>query len=598
MANVNSSSFTINVNRSTAGELGTNGRVQSTIVVYKGSQRLSPVSSTPTTGQFKVTISSQDGCSASIKENDTVYVNSMSSTNATITLNINVENAVNFQKNINLVKSISNEEISNIESRVSVAEQKITEDAITNVVSKKFYTKDQTNTQISSKVSTVQQTVDSWGVRISQNETDISSLKLTDEQFSVKIGGKADKSNIISMINASTEGITISSSKVNISGFVTFSDLSTSGRTTINGGNITTGYISGNRIKGGIITATEEINFEGGARIFGTTGDYGAGLTISAGGFSFSGGTTNFLGGNWYMSDGNLTIEKGNLTIEKGGLTCNGIIGTSLSVNGASSLNGNMSNTGTAWLTTVDISGSTTAKGISCTSLSSSGNVGVSGNLTVSGIIYGKNNISLDRSSLYCPLGTATRDYLRFGKHILSSDSSYGMILTNTAGAWTTVRCGSVIANGTTLSSDKRLKTDIKYVNLDTQAIGENKLEAPNVNITTEDMHSFIETLPIASYRLKSDVKEGVDKTHYGFIAQDILYTKVGSELVEYDRIEIEPPVLDEEGNVLTEGVYQDEGLKYSENKFIAFICGALQEEIKQRKELEAKVLELEEKIK
>lgn len=248
MANVNSSNFTINVNRSTSGELGTNGRVQSTIVVYKGSQRLSPVSSTPTTGQFKVTISSQDGCSASIKENDTVYVNSMSSTNATITLNINVENAVNFQKNINLVKSISNEEISNIETRVSVAEQKITEDAITNVVSKKFYTKDQTNTQISSKVSTVQQTVDSWGVRISQNETDISSLKLTDEQFSVEIGGKADKSNIISMINASTEGITISSSKVNISGFVTFSDLSTSGRTTINGANITTGYVKGTRI--------------------------------------------------------------------------------------------------------------------------------------------------------------------------------------------------------------------------------------------------------------------------------------------------------------------------------------------------------------
>lgn len=248
MANVNSSNFTINVNRSTSGELGTNGRVQSTIVVYKGSQRLSPVSSTPTTGQFKVTISSQDGCSASIKENDTVYVNSMSSTNATITLNINVENAVNFQKNINLVKSISNEEISNIESRVSVAEQKITEDAITNVVSKKFYTKDQTNTQISSKVSTVQQTVDSWGVKISQNETDISSLKLTDKQFSVEIGGKADKSNIISMINASTEGITISSSKVNISGFVTFSDLSNSGSTTINGGNITTGYVKGTRI--------------------------------------------------------------------------------------------------------------------------------------------------------------------------------------------------------------------------------------------------------------------------------------------------------------------------------------------------------------
>ena len=45
----------------------------------------------------------------------------------------------------------------------------------------------------------------------------------------------------------SPETIKINASKINISGFVTFSDLSTSGYTTINGSNITTGTINGTR---------------------------------------------------------------------------------------------------------------------------------------------------------------------------------------------------------------------------------------------------------------------------------------------------------------------------------------------------------------
>ena len=43
--------------------------------------------------------------------------------------------------------------------------------------------------------------------------------------------------------------------KIDISGYVTFTDLKTSGSTTINGDNITTGYISANRISGGTIDA-------------------------------------------------------------------------------------------------------------------------------------------------------------------------------------------------------------------------------------------------------------------------------------------------------------------------------------------------------
>ena len=137
----------------------------------------------------------------------------------------------------------------------------------------------------------------------------------------------------------------------------------------------------------------------------------------------------------------------------------------------------------------------------------------------------------------------------------------------------------TLYVNGNYVTSDETLKTDIKYVNMDTQELTEDGLMSPNVNITTSDMHQFIETLPMVSYRLTEDVEKGEDNTYYGFLAQEILYTKVGSELIQTPN--------DKEKELI------GDKLRYSENKFIAFICGALQEEIKQRKALERQLNDL-----
>ena len=161
---------------------------------------------------------------------------------------------------------------------------------------------------------------------------------------------------------------------IDLSGKVSFSDLSTSGRTTINGGNITTGTInaskakitninasnintgslsaslitagtldaskitvknlsassitsgtfSGDRISGGTISAANEINFNGGARIFGNTGAYDAGLTISAQAYSFNSGDASFqssisaCGGSLKLNRGSMYIPiySGNETLD------------------------------------------------------------------------------------------------------------------------------------------------------------------------------------------------------------------------------------------------------------------------------------------
>lgn len=316
MSYVNSNNFSINVNRdSSASELGENGRVQSTITVYKGDTQLTPVSTSPTEGQFRVLISKTQGCTASIKNLDTVYVNDFTKETGTITLNINVEGKAAFVKNINLIKSVATETIEEIEKRVKIAEQNITEDAIVNMIKEEFYTKGETI----SKMSLVEQTIDSWGVRIVENEKDISSLKLTSDEFEVAIGSKADSGNIISMINASTEGITISSSKVGIVGYVTFSDLYSSGTTVINGDNITTGKIRGREI---ISTESDSVArvtmFDDGLRFYSPTMQAGKICFDSNGEGTDEGASDRFLIESWngyalkLLSAGDMSISAKN----------------------------------------------------------------------------------------------------------------------------------------------------------------------------------------------------------------------------------------------------------------------------------------------
>ena len=334
-------------------------------------------------------------------------------------------------------------------------------------------------------VKTVEGSIEGMEESITVVEEYVTQLELRADQFDVTVRSKADSSNIISTINASREGIKISSEKVNITGMVTFEDLSGEGKSVINGSNIT----------GGTISAANEINFVGGARIFGNNGQYNAGLYISASQFSFTGASQSFMNGNWNVSG-------------------------KLVVNSASSF--------------ANIS----ASRVEASAVASSG--GVSG----------------------------TNGYFTGG------------VQCNTLSCDDTAWIGSAYISGSWVTSDRRLKTDIRYVDDDMQSIGESGWMSPNVNIHKSDMLEFIETLPIVSYRYKSDVFNEEDITHYGIITQDVLYTKVGSELVK---------VMYTNGRISDEDGY----MGYSPEKLMIFMCGALQEEIKARKALEDRVNKL-----
>lgn len=114
----------------------------------------------------------------------------------------------------------------------------------------------QVDKKIDNSVSTLQsqitQTAGSISSEVSRIETKFdgttSTLSSQIQQTEKDIELKVSKDEIISAINLSTEGVDISSDKINLNGYVTVNDLSGNGTTTINGSNITTGTISADRI--------------------------------------------------------------------------------------------------------------------------------------------------------------------------------------------------------------------------------------------------------------------------------------------------------------------------------------------------------------
>lgn len=374
---------------------------------------------------------------------------------------------------------------------------------------------------------------DEISTRVENAEGSISSITQRADSIELKVDAKVDSDSIISSINMSREGIKISADKIAITGVVTFDDLKTPGATTISGSNITSGKITGTRLQTAELTSTTGVAIEtnsvkiGSASLFFNKGRFDIQCSQNIAVASL--GNITIMPGlrqdGTSTDTGQVNIPEALLNVQRLTVVNNATVYGALSVSGK--------------LSCGSFSPSSVSTGsVSCSSVSSTG--------TVTGYDV-----------------KATRNM-----SCVDMAASGNISVSNTA--W----IKTLYVNGTAVTSDARLKTDIKYVDSDMQTIGDSGWMAPNVNINKSDMFEFIEALPIASYRYKEDVDKGVDETHYGFIVQDVVYTKVGSELVK---------VLDEDKQVGDEG----DIMGYSPEKLMVFMCGALQEEIKARKALE-----------
>lgn len=97
----------------------------------------------------------------------------------------------------------------------------------------------------------VEQTVEGMETRVTAAEGGVSTLTQRCDGIDLTVSEKLDNDgdDVIAAINIAKGEVKISANKVNIEGeFVTFDDLSESGKTTINGANIKTGTINANRL--------------------------------------------------------------------------------------------------------------------------------------------------------------------------------------------------------------------------------------------------------------------------------------------------------------------------------------------------------------
>ena len=123
--------------------------------------------------------------------------------------------------------------------------------------------------ELASDISTITQTVDNISTRIDTVEGNYSTINQTVNEISLEVGNKADADGgaLISLINADTSTAKISADKITLEGEVSFikkgdnvseltndkgylvgDDLGATGTTVIDGGRITTGIISANRL--------------------------------------------------------------------------------------------------------------------------------------------------------------------------------------------------------------------------------------------------------------------------------------------------------------------------------------------------------------
>lgn len=97
-----------------------------------------------------------------------------------------------------------------------------------------------------------------------EEETLRSQINQTAGSISLSVDN-GDSASVLSLSYTDTDGhvITLASETIEMTGLVKFTDLSTSGSTTINGDNITTGHLSASRISGGTLTLGGSNNTNG-----------------------------------------------------------------------------------------------------------------------------------------------------------------------------------------------------------------------------------------------------------------------------------------------------------------------------------------------
>lgn len=180
-----------------------------------------------------------------------------------------------------------------------------------NIYTSQFATKVELNSSITQTSKNINLSVDEKLSNYSTTTQMNAAIDIKANEINQVVSKKVGNDEVISRINQTPESITINANKLNLNGYVTVSDLSTSGKTTINGSNITTGTIDALKVNVTNVVA-KSVAAE---NITGTTI---SGKTISGG--TITGTTVNTNNGKiagWDLSTDGFT--NGTVFIRKNG---------------------------------------------------------------------------------------------------------------------------------------------------------------------------------------------------------------------------------------------------------------------------------------
>ena len=455
------------------------------------------------------------------------------------------------------------------ETRLATAEQKITPSAITNVVQSAEFVKNmdgKINTN-ASNISKVEQTANSITNRVEALDGKYTEIKQT------------------------VDGI-------DVTGKVSFSDLSTAGRTTIHGGNIKANTLAINSISSNnanpiiklfdncSIDATAK-NEQGKGNAIRLKMDNENYIKVTQSGYGVNGeyfGAHTAIFSSLYPNH-EVMIFQGNQHWGKI-WTTQGTIST----HGNNVYYGRNGDTTDARL----------AKATEVDSVSTTANNALSKANSAYNLANGKANSSHSHSGETwgtLNLGNLYTNYLNYKD---GSTTNWAIISTgHLAPRATNIWLGSAnhsrwggcfLVNSPNVSSDARLKENIQY--LEDNEINTVGSEAKGKGALTQaKLYDFIKNdFKLAEYDYIVDVAslasedeeyiEDIRKMNnhkIGFIAQDIVDTEVGSQIITQSTA--------------------DGMLGYDTGNLTAVIAGALKEEIKRREELEVKCADLEDRL-
>ena len=164
----------------------------------------------------------------------------------------------NLSNTVNANKSSADNSISSLNTRMTSAESAITQNA----------------SEISTRVSTLSNTVNANSSSINGLKTRMDSAESSITQNATQIATRVAKNGVISAINQTSESITINASKLNLTGYITATNLKTAGQTTINGSNITTGTIKDANSNTVLNLSTGELTVKKGSITLGTNSEF------------------------------------------------------------------------------------------------------------------------------------------------------------------------------------------------------------------------------------------------------------------------------------------------------------------------------------